>query len=155
MANRNFTDVIEKMPKYLQVLQGSPLLARHRLTELPGNQGIYVFYHDGKPMYVGRSDNLKERIQQHGRPSSGSNSASFAFNMAKWKLRRISPVKVSMKRQDLEKSKEFKPIFDEAKEVVRNMDVRVVIIDDAIEQTIFEVYAHLELKTPFNSFENH
>ena len=26
---------------------------------------------------------------------------------------------------------------------------------DPIEQTILEVYAHMELDTPFNSFENH
>lgn len=32
---------------------------------------------------------------------------------------------------------------------------RVVGLKCPIDQTIFEVYAHLELKTPFNSFENH
>ena len=35
------------------------------------------------------------------------------------------------------------------------MEVCVVGVADPIEQTIFEVYAHLELQSPFNSFENH
>ena len=35
------------------------------------------------------------------------------------------------------------------------MKVRVVEIEDPIDQTIFEVYAHMELGTKFNSFENH
>ena len=45
--------------------------------------------------------------------------------------------------------------FSEAKERVRNMTIRIVEIRDPIEQTIFEVYAHMKLGTPFNSFENH
>ena len=62
-----------------------------------------------------------------------------------------------MKREDLARDPEFKPLFDEAKRRVREMDIRVVEIHDPIEQTVFEIYAHLKLETPaeFNSFENH
>jgi hypothetical protein len=35
------------------------------------------------------------------------------------------------------------------------MTVRVVEIQDPVEQAIFEVYAHIALKTPYNNFENH
>ena len=35
------------------------------------------------------------------------------------------------------------------------MGVRVVEIEDDIEQAIFEIYAHMELDTPYNTFENH
>ena len=50
--------------------------------------------------------------------------------------------------------------FDTTKEMVRKMGVRTVEINDPIEQTVFEVYAALELRTTreqggFNDFENH
>jgi hypothetical protein len=35
------------------------------------------------------------------------------------------------------------------------MQVRVVEVIDPIEQTVFEVYAALVLRTPYNNFENH
>ena len=35
------------------------------------------------------------------------------------------------------------------------MCVKAVGIEDPIEQTLFEVYAHLALGTKYNSFENH
>lgn len=35
------------------------------------------------------------------------------------------------------------------------MDIRVVEVTDPIGQTVFEPYAALALKTPYNTFENH
>lgn len=35
------------------------------------------------------------------------------------------------------------------------MKVQFIAIEDAIEQNIFDVYAHIELCTEFNSFQNH
>ena len=52
-------------------------------NDLPGYRGVYAFYENGKPIYVGRANNIRRRIQGHTRPSSGSESASFAFNLAK------------------------------------------------------------------------
>jgi excinuclease UvrABC nuclease subunit len=50
---------------------------------LPTYRGVYVFYEKGNPIYVGRANNIRKRIQWHTRESSGSESASFAFNLAK------------------------------------------------------------------------
>ena len=46
-------------------------------------------------------------------------------------------------------------MFTEAKARVRNMELRYVEVVDPIKQSLFEVYAHLELATPYNSFDNH
>jgi len=35
------------------------------------------------------------------------------------------------------------------------MSVRAVEIKDPIVQTLFEVYAHMALRTEFNDFDNH
>ncbi len=121
---------------------------RHRL---PATKGVYVLYEEDKPMYVGRSDNLATRLLEHGRPSGHSETASFAFNMAKEQF--SSPE--STTRRELQRTEGFQSHFDDAKEQVRKMGVRVVGVTDPIEQTILEVYAHMELDTPYNSFENH
>ena len=162
MTYRRFEDVIDRMPRYLQELEDCQLITRDRRGRLPPNlpaKGIYVFYEDGKPLYVGRSDCLRARLLQHGRASSGHGSAPFAFNIARKKFRKkfraTRPDSDSMFRSVLEQDSDFAPLFREAKQRVRRMGIRVVEIQDPVEQTIFEVYAHLKLGTPFNSFENH
>ena len=123
-------------------------------------KGIYVFYKSGKPLYVGRSDRMRERIREHGRPSSLHNSATFAFLLA-MKMATCKGIDCTGRtRDDLQIADDFKPLYDQAKERVRNMQVKVVEVDDAIEQSVFEVYAALHLKTTrehggYNDFENH
>ena len=159
MTHRRLEDVIAKMHKYLQELKDCQVITRDgrgRLPpNLPANEGIYVFYKGGEPMYIGRSDRLRARLLQHGRASGGSETAPFAFNIAKEQFRARRPDCDSMFRKVLAEDPEFAPLFCKAKQRVRRMGIRVVGIQDPIEQTIFEVYAHLKLGTPFNSFENH
>ena len=154
----DFEDIVEKMPTYMERLEGCEPIRMFTKGErdllrrrIPDNVGIYVLYENGEPVYVGRSDKLADRLLSHGRPSSGSESATFAFNLA----RSECPLYAAMSRQDLLRDAVFRRGFDSAKERVRRMEVRVVSLADPIEQTIFEVYAHLQLDTPFNSFENH
>ena len=163
-----FEAVIAKMPEYLQELKNCDIItkdSRGRFSpSFPADKGIYVFYEDEKPMYVGRSDRLKQRLSQHGLPSSGHNSASFAFNIARLDYLNeknraetddAKDVIRQMDRNELANDSEFKGLFSKARQRVRDMGIRVVEIQDAIEQTIFEVYAHMKLGTSFNSFENH
>lgn len=155
-----FDDVISKMPGYLRELESCQIIRMETRQErrslgskLPtANAGIYVLYEDEKPIYVGRSDRLKERLLEHGQPSGWSESATFAFILAKEKFGKDA---ASMSRRELQETPRFKCLFTAEKARIREMGVRVVAIKDPIEQTIFEVYAHLALKTPYNSFEVH
>lgn len=187
----HFEDVIAKMPKYLQELQSCQVIAKNSngtlSPALHTDSGIYVFYENGQPMYVGRSDRLGERLHEHSRPSSGETSASFAFNIAREQfiqefreefifeyvellkaelgeqralekllttpLDTLEPA--SIRRKTLQEIPAFTLRFRKAKKRVRHMTIRVVEIQDPIEQTIFEVYTHTKLGTPFNTFENH
>lgn len=118
-------------------------------------KGIYVFYENGLPIYVGRTDRMKQRIQEHGRPSSDHNSAPFAFNLAKKAAREMG---MGMDRRRIEPQSDmvFESLFSDAKSRVSNMQIRFVGIEDPIEQTLFEVYATLSLETEeFNDFANH
>ena len=156
------------MSEYIAVLEACPSIGmstgaerRFLRQRLPGNEGIYVLYEDNLPIYVGRSDRLADRLLEHSRPSSGSESASFAFNLAKKKFRENNSGREletdSMSRKDFAKDPTFKPLFAAAKKRVSEMQVRVVEVTDPIEQSLLEVYAHLDLGTDpeLNSFENH
>ena len=80
--NEDFNKVIAKMQPLLDQMLATASLSRDQLRDIP-ERGIYVFYENGSPIYVGRSNRIKERLLVHGRPSSRHNSATFAFNLAK------------------------------------------------------------------------
>lgn len=152
-----FEDVIDKMPVLLCDLRKGSALSRNSLGVLP-KEGVYVFYENGAPLYVGRSSRLRQRLLEHSRPSSVHNSATFAFLLALEKAKSHEKQWEKMKtktRGQLEKNDWFKAIYLKAKERVSDMDIKVVEVKDAIEQTVFEVYAALKLNTPYNTFENH
>ena len=50
---------------------------------------------------------------------------------------------------------EFSLQYDEAKKEISKMGVRVIEIKNPVEQALFEIYASLELATPYNAWENH
>ncbi len=104
-----FGEYIQRMPILLNELKGEPLLNRNELKDIP-KSGIYVFYREGRPVYVGRSNNLKRRIQEHGRLSSRHNSASLAFNIAKEITGRNEQIPKFITRKELEEA----PGFDQA-----------------------------------------
>ena len=137
-----------------------PLLRdrRDRLPEIP-EKGAYVFYEDGKPLYVGRSDRMRDRIQEHARPSATYNSATFAFLLAVNAAEQQHIDCTNRTRGALQKAPDFEPFYDAAKVRVRQMAVRVVELNDPIEQSVFEIYAALRLPTirpyGYNDFENH
>jgi excinuclease UvrABC nuclease subunit len=152
--NRQFLSYVNKLPKLIKKLKKSELINRTNLSHVP-KKGVYVFYSDGRPAYVGRSNDMKARIQKHSRPSSGHNSATFAFLLAKEKADELG-INTKMERKVLEKELSFQPLYYEAKIKVSNMPVRVVDIDDQVLQALFEVYASLELKTTkYNDFSTH
>ena len=123
------------------------------LKNIP-KRGIYVFYENGRPIYVGRSRNLTQRFRQHHQQSSRHNSATFAFMISK-KDAEKSGVDIKRSREELQNDPVFIPIFIKAKKRVSEMHVQVIQMDDPIEQTLFEVYAALELKTKHNSWDTH
>jgi hypothetical protein len=108
-------------------------------------------------MYVGRSGRkgrIKQRIMEHSRPSSGHNTASFAFLIAKEDAENTK-IDLNKSRDDLQDDADFEPLYTKAKERVSKMQVRVIEIPDSITQTLFEVYAALELNTPYNEWGTH
>jgi hypothetical protein len=148
--------VDKKMNELMKTLLDAPLLSRDNLKDIPLN-GLYVFYENDKPIYVGISgkNRMKKRIMGHGRKSGGHNSATFAFNIAKKEAEK-NGLNTKEKRYKLEKIFEFANLYTLAKERVSKMKVRVIEINDPYCRAFFEIYAALVLNTTeYNSFETH
>ncbi len=154
--NEDILQVDKKLHELMNNLITSPLLTRENLDTIPAN-GLYAFYENNKPIYVGISgqNRMKTRIQEHSRPSSNSNTAPFAFNIARNDAEK-NTIDTSGNREILEKKTEFVKYFSSAKERVSKMQVRVVEINDPNLRALFEIYAAMVLNTTeYNSFETH
>ena len=155
--------VLDRMATLLRTLRSDVLRNRTALGELP-ERGIYVFYEHGKPVYVGRTNRIRQRILEHG-SSNPTKAATFAYLLARRELtaKGVTPASISGKpasritNADVEK---HPSVIRLARKRISEMQFRVVEVTDAIEQTVFEVYAALQLKTTvqqggYNDFENH
>ena len=149
--NPNFRNIIEELPKLYGKLMKSPLIKWGDFKNLP-KAGIYVFFENDEPIYVGRTRNFLRRLREHCNKNSGHNSAPFAFNLAKNNFTKT----YSLTRKKLEGNPDFMKEFDGAKARVRNMSYRIIEVTNPIIQTIFEVYCVLELGTQeYNNFDTH
>ncbi len=118
--------------------------------------GIYLFSEAGENLYVGRTNTIKKRLQNHCRPSSGHNSATFAFRLAR-QITGLTQATYTAQgsRSDLEQDPKFSPIFSEQKHRVRNMSVQFVSEPEPMRQALLEMYVAVSLGTPHNDFDNH
>src|SRR6056297_345488 len=84
--NLVFKDIAHDLDKSLKQLFDKLIESEYvDLSKIPNVNGIYVFYENDKPIYVGRSNRkrLRKRLQEHARKSSNRNSATFAVLLAK------------------------------------------------------------------------
>lgn len=77
---RNFVDLLE--PLYRQLMAAPPVKVDALPHDMP-TAGIYLFSERGRHLYVGRTNRMRQRLQEHSRHSSTSNSAPFAFTLAR------------------------------------------------------------------------
>jgi len=117
--------------------------------------GVYLFSDGEQHLYVGRTNTIKERLQNHCRPSSGHNSATFAFKLAR-KITGMTKATYQAQgsRSELEEHPVFSPVFIQQKQLVRGMSVRFVSEPEAIRQALLEMYVAVSLGTPHNDFDN-
>jgi hypothetical protein len=150
---REFVEMLE--PKFQQLVSMTPVKYGTLPQNLP-KRAIYLFSENGEHLYVGRTNNLRNRLRGHCSPSSQHFSAVFAFRIARQDTGFIkASYKPEGSRADLCKHSVFGPAFVEAKRRVANMDIRYVEEADPIKQALLEIYAATALETRYNDFENH
>ncbi|WP_169738466.1 GIY-YIG nuclease family protein [Afifella pfennigii] len=146
--------LLERLPPLLEELQRC---TPHPLTErrhFPAAPGVYVIFEGAKPLYTGRSKNIRQRIGNH--IAGRAEQSAFAFRLAR---EATGHLKASYKplgsRKHLMANEEFRAAFERTTARLRAMSGRYVVIDDLLSQHLFEVYAATALKTPYNDFATH
>jgi len=154
--NDEFRAHVESLHPAFERLMAMPPVKPSTLPRNMPRRGIYLFSERRKHLYVGRTNRLRQRVQEHCRPSSTHNSAPFAFLLAREATgQSLATYQVRGSRAQLEKDRVFGRAFTKAKARVSNMDVRYVEEDDPLRQALLEMYVSIALQTPHNSFENH
>ena len=121
-------------------------------------KGCYVFVDGNKPIYVGISRTICQRIVQHVARSSNHNSASLAYQIAINRYCEDNNIAV-----DTVDKKTLSDIqncdnryFRKAKERLGHFCVAYIPIDNDLLLHIFEPYAAVRLQTGrYNSFRTH
>ena len=154
--NDIFRQYIESLePAFQRLMKMEPVTIATLPREVP-LAGIYLFSEGEEHLYVGRTNTIRKRLQNHCRPSSGHNSATFAFRLARQITGQINPTYTEKgSRSFLENHPHFAPVFMRQKERVRNMDVRYVSEPDPMHQALLEMYVSISLGTAHNDFDNH
>ena len=157
----DFNTIFDELDKLcLKLLKMNPVGRRYKTSPEKDISGIYLFSENGKPVYVGRSRNIRNRYNGHIK--SSPYSASFAFLLAREKTGMneasyISGPKTSgpKTRIELMKDCKFKKAFDEARHRIREMEFRYVEESDSIRQALLVIYCAVKLNTEYNKFETH
>lgn len=155
--DEKFRQFIESLDSSFQKLMTmAPVKVANLPTDMP-DAGIYLFSEGEKHLYVGRTNTMRERLQNHCRPSSRHGSATFAFRLARELTGNLVAIyKQGVgSRQYLGNDPDFKNVFTCQKERIRNMNVRYVSESDPTRQALLEMYVAVSLATPYNDFDNH
>ena len=135
-----------------------------RHVRAPEKPGVYVFSEDRRPVFVGRSGDLKRRLAHHR--SSLPKLANLACRLARLKTGRTlsKSYRSGSNAQHLHATDDaFRDAFDEAVDRIRAMEVSYVEVpedeDAGALQALIELHAAVELGTlelagGFNNFRN-
>ena len=119
-------------------------------------RAVYLFSEGDNHLYIGRTNRLRQRLLEHGRPSSGHNSAPFAFLLAREATGKTTATyQTTGSRAELQADPVFAAAFTAARRRVRAMDIRFVEESDRTRQALLEMYVAVALKTPYNDFDTH
>lgn len=142
-------------PALETLLQCKPFMFTGLPKHLP-KAGVYLFSEGDQHLYVGRTNSLRKRLQQHCRDSSTHNSAPFAFRLARVQCNVLKATyKTVGSRAHLSKDETFLLAFSAGKLRLRTMQIRVVEEAVPMRQALLEMYAAVSLGTPYNDFDNH
>jgi len=154
--NDKFREYVESLhPSFQKLMSMPPVLVGDLPPGLPA-EGVYLFSERERPLYAGRSNRIRQRLQEHCRPSSTHNIAPFAFLLAREATGKTrASYTPSGSRRELEADPVFREAFAQAKKRVAGMQVRYVEEPDSMRQALLEMYVAVALNTPYNSFETH
>jgi hypothetical protein len=154
--NEQFRQHIESLHLSFERLRDSTSFQFASLPKALPKAGVYLFSDGGRHLYVGRTNSIRSRLQQHCRPGSSHNSAPFAFRLAR-EARKVlqATYKTHGSRAHLLQDPDFALAFSDAKARLRTMNIRVVEESNPLRQALLEMYIAVALAAPYNDFDNH
>jgi hypothetical protein len=148
-----FDRAIERMKPLIDELLAAKPVPVGEKGKFPDEPGVYLISDGEKALYTGRCKSIRKRMGNHGGKSP--ESSTFAFRMACEAIGRTATYKKDEGRKALMSDESFRSVFHNNVEKIRGMNARFVVINDDVIQHLFEVYVHLALETPHNSFATH
>ena len=145
-----FDEIIKKKKKKKTELDNAAFRSLTDKTFLK-EMGIYVFYENEIPVYIGRTNNIKQRLKNHLTEDRGYAKATFAFLKAAKKFNGQQ----KLSRKEKFNDPDFKQHFLNALDEISQMKVKFINIDNQEEQHILEIFFAMEYKTEYNTFKNH
>jgi len=155
-VDERFRELAESLaPKFERLLAQVPVKYQALPRNLP-QRGIYLFSEGPAHLYVGRSNNLRQRLRDHCSLSGDHFTATFAFLLARHQTGQIrATYKPVNSRAALLQQPAFREAFEHTKRRIAQMDIRYVEEDDPIRQALLEIHVAVVLRTPYNDFSTH
>ena len=147
-----FAAQIEKVEASFQrLMDTAPVRMDEHRSSTPRKAGVYVISEQGHALYFGRTRDLRRRLTDHR--SSSVSKAALAVRMARCETGLRASYKREHSAPHLYKTDEaFRAAFDSATERISAMRVQYVVEEDDVRQALLEIYAAVQLDTPYNSF---
>jgi hypothetical protein len=128
-----------------------------RINTIPQNTpkgGVYLFSEKGKALYTGRTKRIiKDRLNDH---VSTADDCPFAWRLAREKTGYTTATyKKKWSRKDLLSKPEFIAAYEDAKERIRQMEIRYVGQPDPLKQALLEIYVDVVSNSVHNDFDTH
>ena len=137
-----------KMSLFCQPGSGKQSILR-TLNRSADLKGCYVLLHKKKPIYVGISRSVLQRVMQHVRGKTHFD-ASLAYRMTADKCPSKSHRSAAMS------DPQFRKEFERVKKHLSTHYIAFIEIDNDLELYLFEAFCALELKTSkWNTFRTH
>ena len=151
-----FRALVDSLDPKFHTLMGTAPVAFTRLPRSIPQRGIYLFSEGEQHLYVGRTDGIRKRLQNHCRPGGTHFTATLAFRIARHDTKQTTASYTPAgSRAALCLDPVFGPAFVKAKQRVAAMDIRFVEEPDPVRQALLEIYVATVLKTPYNDIDNH
>lgn len=151
--NREFEAHIGRVKANFEALMATPLHPYSVRSKFKKAEGIYVLIEDGKPVYVGRTRNLSQRLQAH--VSASHNSASYAVKRVRQAHGLEASYKPEMSRLHITTVEPWRGYFLEEIQKIRGMQFRFLKVEDPVDQYLLELYATMELDLELSGFDTH
>ncbi|HUZ91483.1 MAG TPA: hypothetical protein VMU78_06245 [Methylocella sp.] len=147
-----FAEHVGRIPDLFAKLNEATPLAFSPIG-LPQEPAVYAFIEDQKILRIGRTGNLKRRIQSHMKQDH--HSASFAFKLAREQFHPKPTYKKEGSRGALQQDTIFMQRFAEQIARLKRMHMKYILIDDPIDQYLLELYASMFYGLALDEFDNH